>query len=101
LALGAWGAIQSTAAGLSMFFGGALRDVVTGLASSGALGAGMNTPSTGYSVVYHIEILLLFITLVAIGPLVGRNAMNSSVSAKKASPQVSPPQNFGLSELSR
>jgi MFS transporter, BCD family, chlorophyll transporter len=106
LALGAWGAIQSTAAGLSMFFGGALRDVITGLASSGALGAGMNTPSTGYSVVYHIEILLLFITLVAIGPLVGRNAMNSSSASKKKTsqvspPQMSPPQSFGLSELSR
>jgi MFS transporter, BCD family, chlorophyll transporter len=102
LALGAWGAIQSTAAGLSMFLGGALRDGVSSLASSGALGVGMNTPVAGYSVVYHIEILLLFITLVAIGPLVGRNAMKLSGSLKKISPpQMSPPQLFGASELSR
>jgi MFS transporter, BCD family, chlorophyll transporter len=101
LALGAWGAIQSTAAGVAMFFGGALRDVVTGLASSGALGVGMNTPATGYSVVYHIEILLLFITLVAIGPLVGRNALTATSSPKKSAPPLSPPQTFGLSELSR
>jgi MFS transporter, BCD family, chlorophyll transporter len=34
------------------------------------LGRGLMDPSTGYSVVYHIEIALLFATLVAIGPLV-------------------------------
>ena len=108
LALGAWGAIQSTAAGLAMFFGGALRDGVSSLASSGALGAAMNTPVAGYSVVYHLEILLLFITLVAIGPLVGRNAMISSRAslmssmrpALKVTPQVGG-QVFGMSELSR
>jgi BCD family chlorophyll transporter-like MFS transporter len=38
LALGAWGAVQSTAAGLAMFLGGALRDVVAGLSAQGALG---------------------------------------------------------------
>jgi BCD family chlorophyll transporter-like MFS transporter len=30
----------------------------------------MNQPSTGYLMVYHLEIALLFATLVAIGPLV-------------------------------
>jgi BCD family chlorophyll transporter-like MFS transporter len=30
----------------------------------------MNAPATGYSAVYNLEILLLFATLVAIGPLV-------------------------------
>jgi BCD family chlorophyll transporter-like MFS transporter len=30
----------------------------------------LDNPATGYSVVYHIEILFLFITLVALGPLV-------------------------------
>ena len=70
LALGAWGAVQSMAAGLSMFLGGALRDVVTQWSASGWLGAAFAVPSAGYSVVYHVEMLLLFITLVAIGPLV-------------------------------
>ena len=32
----------------------------------------MANPATGYSVVYHIEIALLFATLIAIGPLVRR-----------------------------
>lgn len=70
LALGAWGAVQSTAAGLAMFMGGALRDVVTHVTASGAFGAAFAVPSVGYSVVYHVEMFLLFVTLVAIGPLV-------------------------------
>jgi len=74
MALGAWGAVQSTAAGLAMFFGGAIRDVVTQFTATGALGEGMAVPFTGYSVVYHVEMLFLFITLVAIGPLVQKNS---------------------------
>lgn len=74
LALGAWGAAQATAAGLSIALGGAIRDGVGGLAASGILGPALDDPATGYSVVYHTEILLLFITLVAIGPLLRAGA---------------------------
>jgi len=70
LALGAWGAAQATAAGLSIAIGGAIRDGVGGLANAGAFGEVLNTPATGYSTVYHLEIALLFATLIAIGPLV-------------------------------
>jgi len=70
LALGAWGAVQATAAGLAVAAGGALRDLFSSLATRGALGEALATPATGYSVVYHIEIYLLFAALVAIGPLV-------------------------------
>ena len=70
LALGAWGAAQATAAGASIFIGGALRDVVDHAAMAGTFGPGMQSATTGYSVVYHIEILLLFTTLIAVGPLV-------------------------------
>ena len=70
LALGAWGAAQATAAGLAIFIGGALRDVVNAAATSGALGDALQSPATGYSVVYHLEIGLLFVTLIALGPLV-------------------------------
>ena len=70
LALGAWGAAQATAAGLSIALGGGLRDWVNGMALSGDLGAALATPATGYSAVYHIEIALLFVTLVVLGPLV-------------------------------
>ncbi|MEM1064317.1 MAG: PucC family protein [Pseudomonadota bacterium] len=70
LALGAWGAAQATAAGLSIALGGALRDGVNALAEAGVLGAALNDPATGYSAVYHLEIALLFATLVVLGPLV-------------------------------
>jgi BCD family chlorophyll transporter-like MFS transporter len=74
LALGAWGAVQSAAAGSAMFVGGALRDVVTSVTSGGAFGPAVAVASTGYSVVYHVELLLLFLTLIAIGPLVKRRS---------------------------
>ena len=89
LALGAWGAVQATAAGLSIAFGGAMRDLVSGLAAEGALGSALAQPVTGYSFVYHTEMLLLFITLIAIGPLVRRTQASTPQS----------PERFGLAEL--
>ena len=88
MALGAWGAVQAVSAGLSMFIGGALRDTVSSLATQGALGSALAQPVTGYSVVYHLEMLLLFVTLVAIGPLVGR---------RNATPPR--PRKFGLADM--
>lgn len=72
LALGAWGAVQATAAGTAIALGGAVRDLVTEVAASGGLGPALTGPATGYGIVYHMEIVLLFATLVAIGPLVRR-----------------------------
>ena len=69
LALGAFGAVQATAAGVAMATGGVVRDVVGGIAMSGALGSALAVPSIGYAAVYQLEIALLFATLVAIGPL--------------------------------
>jgi BCD family chlorophyll transporter-like MFS transporter len=89
LALGAWGAAQATAAGLSTAIGGGLRDVVNSAATQGNLGVALNDPATGYSVVYHIEILLLFVTLVALGPLVRTIKTNREGGAGK----------FGLADL--
>jgi BCD family chlorophyll transporter-like MFS transporter len=70
LALGAWGAVQATAAGLGIAIGGLLRDGVAMLVQSDA-GASMATRATGYATVYMLEIALLLIGLAAIGPLVG------------------------------
>ncbi len=69
LALGAWGAVQATAAGLAIAIGGALRDLFSQIALSGALGEALAEAATGYGLVYHIELFLLFATLAAIGPL--------------------------------
>jgi BCD family chlorophyll transporter-like MFS transporter len=68
-ALGAWGGVQATAAGIGVGLSGVLRDTVSGFASDGALGAA-TSPATGYITVYQIEIVLLFATLAVIGPLV-------------------------------
>jgi BCD family chlorophyll transporter-like MFS transporter len=70
LALGAWGAVQATSAGLAIALGGAVRDGITSLAVHGSLGPVLTGASTGYSAVYQVEIVLLFATLIAIGPLV-------------------------------
>ena len=78
LTLGAWGAVQATAGGLAIAAGGMLRDGVGYLATSGALGDALNSPSAGYSAVYHIEIGLLFLTLIALGPLVRRNTSTTT-----------------------
>jgi BCD family chlorophyll transporter-like MFS transporter len=71
LALGAWGGVQATCAGLAIAAGGSIRDAVSGLATQGTLGTALAHPATGYSFVYHLELVLLFATLIAIGPLVG------------------------------
>ena len=72
LALGAWGAVQASTAGIGIVVGGTLRDVIAALASSGTLGPVFMDAAIPYSVVYHLEILALFATLIALGPLVRR-----------------------------
>jgi BCD family chlorophyll transporter-like MFS transporter len=90
LALGAWGAVQATAAGTAIAMGGAIRDVVSSLGAQGALGPVLADPSVGYGAVYYLEIILLFATLAAIGPLVRTTA------AVTRQPQ---PTGFGLAEF--
>ena len=87
LALGAWGAVQATATGVAIAAGGGIRDIITTLATQGALGPALTGPVAGYSFVYHLEIGLLFATLIAIGPLV-------RVGSDKQEPS-----RFGLAEL--
>lgn len=70
IAIGAWGAVQASAAGLAIALGGAISDATTGLATHGLLGPALTGPATGYVIVYTIEIILLFATLAAAGPLV-------------------------------
>jgi BCD family chlorophyll transporter-like MFS transporter len=88
LALGAWGAVQATSAGIAIAIGGGVRDAVSSLATQGSLGTALNDTSTGYIVVYHIEIALLFATLAAIGPLV-----RPALEAKRAQAR------FGMAEF--
>ncbi len=78
LALGAWGAVQALSMGLAIAFGGAMRDIVSHLAEQGVFGVALANPVTGYTAVYHLELFLLFVTLAAIGPLVGRSTRPSA-----------------------
>jgi len=70
IALGAWGSVQATAAGSAIAIGSILRDAVSTTAVSGELGTALADPTTGYTVVFHIELALMFAALVAVGPLV-------------------------------
>jgi BCD family chlorophyll transporter-like MFS transporter len=70
LLLGAWGAVQASAAGAAIATGGFIRDAGTTWSASGHFGAAAADPAWGYDLVYHLEILLLFVTLIALGPLV-------------------------------
>lgn len=92
LVIGAWGAVVATATGVSMALGGALRDLVSSLAVKGEIGSALIHPATGYSFVYHLELYLLLVTLIAIGPLV--RASSRSVSSGDASVSK-----FGLAEF--
>jgi BCD family chlorophyll transporter-like MFS transporter len=67
LALGAWGAVQASAAGLGVALGGIIRDVVAGMPLQQSYG-----PATGYTFVYTLEIALLFATLISMMPLLRR-----------------------------
>ena len=60
LALGAWGAVQASGAGVAVALGGILRDVA----------AAVGGPAFGYMSVYSLELLLLLLTLAIMGPLI-------------------------------
>jgi len=82
LALGAWGAVQATAAGVAIAAGGIIRDLVTRWADSGALGPALTGKLPGYTAVYEIEIILLFATLAAIGPLTRSRRLTGNADAR-------------------
>lgn len=92
LAVGAWGAVQTTAAGIAVAAGGLIRDFVDSTGAAGLFGPGVGGPETGYIVVYHLEIFALFLAMAALGPLV----MPRSSPAQRA---TGAPRSFGLAEL--
>jgi MFS transporter, BCD family, chlorophyll transporter len=68
---------------------GFLKDGIASLAAAGKLGQALTDPVTGYAFVYGIELVLIFASLVAVGPLVRRTQSETSQTSR----------NFGLSEL--
>lgn len=89
LAVGAWGSVQATCAGLALALGGVLRDAVTHVAGRGLLGPGLQGPAGAYGAVWQLEIVLLFAALAAAGPL----------CAPRRAPAPAQPPVFGLAEL--
>ncbi len=79
LALGAWGAVQATAAGIAVALGGIIRDVVAMFTDS----------ATGYMSVYSIEIILMLATIIIMLPLIKKSAATSELTLERQTPQVS------------
>jgi len=78
LALGSWGAVQATAAGLAIAISGIVRDVVNAFVTDDD--TMLWGVASGYIVVYAIEIVLLLITIAAAYPLIRqRNRASESV----------------------
>jgi BCD family chlorophyll transporter-like MFS transporter len=75
LALGAWGAVQASAAGVGIAFGGILRDVIAAF----SLEVGGFGPATSFVAVYAVEIVLLAAALITLMPLIGSSRAPSSL----------------------
>jgi MFS transporter, BCD family, chlorophyll transporter len=89
LTLGAWGAVQASAAGIAIGLGGVIRDLISTQAVQGLWGSALADANTGFSVVFHLEILLLFLTLIVIGPLV-RPVGSAHFSQRRAGAMTQP-----------
>jgi BCD family chlorophyll transporter-like MFS transporter len=70
LALGVWGAVQATTAGVAVALGGLTSDGVGALAARGVLGPSFAGRTTGYATVYGLEIVLLILTIGLMATLV-------------------------------
>ena len=71
LALGAWGAVQASAAGVAIALGGMIRDLVASRTNSSLI---------GYSTVYSLEIGLLVMTMIAMWPLIKEKQAKRAVN---------------------
>ncbi|MEM9880115.1 MAG: BCD family MFS transporter [Pseudomonadota bacterium] len=107
LALGAWGAVQASAVGVGLAAGGIIRDTVNAAGSAG-FNPALADPALGYSVVYHLDIAFLVVSIIAIGPLVRFNNARFTEerfthgSNAKSTPQPLPEQgaDIGLARVS-
>lgn len=89
LALGAWGAVQASCAGLGIALGGLIRDGMAHFAMADGMGTTLADRATGYGTVFCLEILLLLVTMVVLGPVIGRDQVRVKDESK----------GFGLSEF--
>jgi BCD family chlorophyll transporter-like MFS transporter len=92
IALGAWGAVFATAEGSSFAVSGILKDWMSHVVAAGRLGPSFSAPTTPYSVVYVLEIVVLFATIIALAPLVRRQVVAAREDDVVARP-------FGLADI--
>ncbi len=83
LALGAWGAVQASCAGLGIALGGLIRDGMATLALQDAMGATLADRATGYGTVYTLEIVLLLVTVVILGPIIGLQGKQGRIVSER------------------
>jgi len=78
LALGAWGSVQATAAGVAIALSGTFRDLIK--AALGATGGfwGFDAVASSYVAVFALEILFLLVTIAFAIPLLRRAATRRS-----------------------
>ncbi|MEM9585411.1 MAG: PucC family protein [Pseudomonadota bacterium] len=69
LSLGAWGAVQATAAGIGVAMGGVIRDIMVSLP-----GAASFAPQTAYTPVFVLEIICLTAALIVLFPMLKKIA---------------------------
>lgn len=93
MALGAWGAVQASAAGIGIAVGGLIRDGMTNVALTSAMGGTLAGRGTGYGMVYVLEIILLLVALLVLGPVVGRVAGLGQINDENG------PKSFGLRDF--
>ncbi|MEM7496521.1 MAG: PucC family protein [Pseudomonadota bacterium] len=75
LAIGAWGSVQATAAGLGIALGGVLRDVILAMPESARLGA-----EAAYLPVFGLEMVFLALAVVVALPLLPRARRRETAS---------------------
>jgi BCD family chlorophyll transporter-like MFS transporter len=92
LSLGAWGAVQTTAAGAAVAIGGVIRDAM--LLSPHAAPA---TPAAPYLPVFGLEALLLMLALIVAWPM-RRQGIDESQAAAISLPQGNQAGPDGLAE---
>jgi BCD family chlorophyll transporter-like MFS transporter len=85
LALGAWGSVQATAAGIGMALAGWVRDLIVALPADGN-GLSVETP---YNAVFSMEMAFLVIAVLILYPLAGRGGF--SEATRTAAPKQSNP----------
>ena len=78
LALGAWGAVQATAAGIGVALAGIIRDLLVGWQGDGI------DSQLPYTVVFMIEILFLVVALIVITPLLMKSGKANQNTTRRA-----------------